>query len=141
MKQLNLFGNVIELEMVEEISDLPLEHLHAFMEFQMGHGGCSLEDFTNNARDFMYLVGEIETSILKKAIESHDDYPDLFDDFLKEYLGDEEPVDYGNSIWPLILDEEEIISDGWHRFVSYTRKGYTRIPMLLVKEKRSFHRR
>lgn len=35
----------------------------------------------------------------------------------------------------LMLDEEEIISDGWHRFISYVERGLEKVPVLLIKEK------
>lgn len=32
------------------------------------------------------------------------------------------------TVWPVILDDEEVLQDGWHRFTDYVEAGLARIP-------------
>jgi hypothetical protein len=87
---------------------------------------ASGEKIHGNKR-FGYVEVPIEAII--SLIESYKEwYP--FQDYHREYInaGD---IEFHKETWAIILDDEEVIFDGWHRFHSYVEQRIKIIPCVI----------
>lgn len=73
--------------------------------------------------------GEVPINVLTKEISNRLGY-DTFQEYHEWY---NDYTDHGDSIIPIILnlENDELIEDGWHRFHSYYRKGFKKIPVVV----------
>lgn len=87
----------------------------------------------------LFVETTISISLLKAWImENHLDLKKdfkTFDEYHAWYLTIGHTPNHGTSRWPCILDQGnrrtydcEVFQDGWHRFHSYVKKGYRKIP-------------
>ena len=79
-------------------------------------------------------VGEIPTEVmLGEVLKSKWPHPsintpDLFKQWVKKYGN--VPNHPKKNRWPVILDDDSIIQDGWHRFSLYLLRGDETIPVI-----------
>lgn len=89
---------------------------------------------------FGYAMIPIEALIkvcMQAPYNDLDSY-DTWDDYHSDYWSSEDDRDYANhlkELWPVILDDEEGINDGWHRLHWYYRNGVKQVPAILIKER------
>lgn len=73
---------------------------------------------------------EVPTAALKEIIGGYDDHAD-FDSYHDWYVDGGDMPDHQTADYAIILDDNDIIYDGWHRFHDYVRKGIEVIPAII----------
>lgn len=93
-----------------------------------------IEDFAKENGDVVYNYGVVQAKKIiakvAKWVAKEGDF-NSFDEWFEDYANTSD-VDYGDSVLPIIADDdnEKYIVDGWHRFVSYLKKGHDYIPII-----------
>jgi len=83
-------------------------------------------------------VGDLQSAVLE-SLKKYGDVPEeeTWESFHAWYMekwspGRGVPAD-SKEIWPILLDREHVIWDGWHRFNQYVARGMETIPGILIK--------
>jgi len=92
-----------------------------------------VEEFYKN-HYFVFEIISIEEA-KKRCMQFPFDAGDFstFEAYHQWYIEGEDVPDHGNSVYPVIQGgDNEWLDDGWHRFHSYVKKGFQRIPVLTI---------
>ena len=88
--------------------------------------------------DYSIGVVEIPTLVLTQAIVDSGHLPPEVNSIDKYKMWASKNVNLPNhpkiNRWPVILESEDIISDGWHRFKCYLLRGDKTVPCIYYKE-------
>ena len=88
-------------------------------------------DGDGNLNDFKYLCSTILTSKLIKRIKEN--YDNNFESYHKRYMKKFKTYrERFDKKWAIILDDNNVIEDGWHRFHIYVKKNMKKIPCITL---------
>lgn len=91
----------------------------------------AINDYSREKGNIKFRYGFVPTNLIIDKITPailNFGY-DSFDEWHKAYQSTNE-ASHGDSLFPIIVDDEEYIVDGWHRFNFYLSKNYNTIPVI-----------
>jgi len=107
------------------------------------HYRQAMEEYLPYPLKASYRIGEVPMEVIASLVmkfagdDVEWDANGTFEEYHKWYVSgcvaDEMPDHPTHDRWPVILNSEEVLLDGWHRFHDYYRKGAKMVPVVWLE--------